>query len=202
MKLITSPTSPYGRKVRVVLAEKRIDYELVIDLPWNPDSRVADVNPLGKVPALLLEDGAALYDSRVIVEYLDTVTPVSRLIPENPRQRTQVKRWEALADGLSDAAAAIVVEKKRPEHLQSQEWMNRQRHKIDRALEAAARDLGEKSWCAGDFYTLADIAVGCALGYLELRFPDIDVRGRYPKLGRLSAKLAERQSFKDTLPPA
>ena len=202
MKLITSPTSPYGRKVRVVLAEKRIDYELVTDLPWNPDSRVADVNPLGKVPALLLEDGAALYDSRVIVEYLDTVTPVSRLIPENPRQRTQVKRWEALADGLSDAAAAIVVEKKRPEHLQSQEWMNRQRHKIDRALEAAARDLGEKSWCAGDFYTLADIAVGCALGFLELRFPDIDVRGRYPNLGRLSAKLAERPSFKDTLPPA
>ena len=130
MKLIASLTSPYARKVRIVLAEKKIDCDLVEDSPWVPETTVPDYNPLGKVPVLVLDDGTTLFDSRVIVQYLDTVSPVSRLIPETGRQRIAVKRWEALADGICDAAAAIVLERKRAARQQSSEWIDRQRRKI------------------------------------------------------------------------
>ncbi|MGH8757661.1 MAG: glutathione S-transferase N-terminal domain-containing protein, partial [Burkholderiales bacterium] len=152
MKLIGSLTSPYVRKVRVALAEKRIDYEMQVDLPWDEDTKVPEYNPLGKVPVLLLDEGNSLFDSRVIVEYLDTVTPLGRLIPEGNRERTLVKRWEALADGISDAAAAIVIETRRPAKLQSKDWIARQRGKIDSGLKAVSIELGEKSWCSGDAY--------------------------------------------------
>jgi glutathione S-transferase len=202
MKLIGSLTSPYVRKVRVVLAEKRIDYEMQVDLPWNEDTKVPEYNPLGKVPVLLLDDGTSLFDSRVIVEYLDTVTPLGRLIPEGNRERTLVKRWEALADGISDAAAATVIESRRPAKLQSKDWIARQRGKIDSGLKAVSRELGEKSWCSGDAYNLSDIAVGCALGFLDLRLPEIDWRASSPNLEKLYTKLMQRASFKDTVPPA
>ena len=114
MKLIASLTSPYARKVRIALAEKKIEYELVEAAPWAEDTNVPAFNPLGKIPVLVLDDGTSLFDSRVIVEYLDTVSPVSRLIPEPNRQRIAVKCWEALADGICDAAAAIVIEGRRP----------------------------------------------------------------------------------------
>src|SRR6202166_4942750 len=114
MKLLASQTSPYARKVRIAIAEKKIECDLVEESPWTPDTTVPNYNPLGKVPVLVLDDGTTLFDSRVIVEYLDTVSPVSRLIPEPNRQRIVVKRWEALADGICDAAAAVVLERKRP----------------------------------------------------------------------------------------
>ena len=202
MKLIGSLTSPYVRKVRVVLAEKRIDYEMQVDLPWNEDTKVPEYNPLGKVPVLLLDDGTSLFDSRVIVEYLDTVTPLGRLIPEGNRERTLVKRWEALADGISDAAAATVIETRRPAKLQSKDWIARQRGKIDSGLKAVSIELGEKSWCSGDAYNLSDIAVGCALGFLDLRLPEIDWRASSPNLEKLYTKLMQRASFKATVPPA
>ncbi|HMJ49204.1 MAG TPA: glutathione S-transferase [Burkholderiales bacterium] len=202
MKLIGSLTSPFVRKVRVVLAEKRIDYEMQVDVPWSEDTKVPEYNPLGKVPVLLMDEGTSLFDSRVIAEYLDTVTPLGRLIPEGSRERTSVKRWEALADGISEAAAVIVVESRRPAKLQSKDWMTRQRGKVMRGLKAASIDLGEKNWCSGDTYNLSDIAVGCALGFLDLRLPDIDWRASYPNLEKLYGKLMQRASFKDTVPPA
>ena len=110
MKLVGSLTSPYVRKVRAVLAEKKIEYEFVIDVPWSADTRVPDINPLGKVPVLILDDGSTLFDSRVIAEYLDSVTPNNRLLPSPNRERITIKRWEALADGVVDAAVAIVLE--------------------------------------------------------------------------------------------
>ncbi|MHB1233642.1 MAG: glutathione S-transferase [Burkholderiales bacterium] len=201
MKLIGSLTSPFVRKVRIVAIEKHIDLEFVVDVPWNADSKVPDSNPLGKVPVLVLDDGSTLFDSRVIVEYLDTVTPVSRLIPEGSRQRIAVKRWEALADGITDAAALIYLErtKRAPEH-QSQEWIARQEQKVLRGLEAMAEELGEKKWCTGDLMNLADIAVGCALGYLDLRFAEIKWREVHPNLAKLADRLNETQPFKDTVP--
>ena len=141
MKLIASPTSPYARKVRIALVEKRIDCEFVEDSPWSPGTKATLHNPLGKVPVLVLDDGTSLYDSRVIVEYLDTVSPVSRLIPEPSRQRIAVKRWEALADGICDAAVAVVLEGKRPAMQQSKEWIARQRDKIDRGVRELATEL-------------------------------------------------------------
>ena len=200
MKLIGSLTSPFVRKARIVLAEKRIDYEMAVDVPWTADTHVPEFNPLGKVPVLVMDDGSTLFDSRVIVEYLDTLTPVSRLISEETRPRTQVKRWEALADGICDAAASVFLERKRPQEQQSGDWIVRQEQKVFRGLEAMSEELGEKTWCTGEFYSLADVAVGCALGYLEFRFPEIVWRKSHPNLGKLAEKLAARQAFKDTVP--
>jgi len=201
LKLIATLTSPYARKVRIALAEKKIEYALVEHSPWVPGNAVAEVNPLGKIPVLILDDGTRVFDSRVIVEYLDAMSPVSRLIPEPSRQRIAVKRWEALADGVCDAAAAIFLERKRPERQQSKDWIARQRAKIDRGVVELAQDLGERPWCNGEAYSLADIATGCALGYLDLRFPEIDWRGAYPNLVALAEKLGGRPSFADTAPP-
>jgi len=202
LKLIASLTSPYARKVRIALVEKKIEFALVVDSPWAPGNTIAEYNPLGKIPVLVLDDGTALYDSRVIVEYLDTVSPVSRLIPEPSRQRIAVKRWEALADGICDAAATIFLEKKRAPRQQSKETIERQRDKIARGVIEMARDLDERSWCNGESYSLADIATGCALGYLDLRFPEVDWRDAHPNLGKLAEKLGARASFADTVPPA
>ncbi len=202
MKLFASLTSPYVRKVRIALADKKIEYELVEVSPWAPDTTVPEWNPLGKVPVLALDDGTLLYDSRVIVEYLDSVSPVSRLIPEPSRQRIAVKKWEALADGICEAAAAIVVESRRPLRQQSKDWLARQRGKIDLGVAECARELAERPWCSGDGYTLADIATGCALGYLDFRQPDVDWRNEYPNLARHADKLAKRASFAETTPPA
>lgn len=202
MKLIATPTSPYARKVRIVLAEKRIEYEFAVDAPSTPDTQVPRYNPLGKVPVLLLDDETTLFDSRVIVEYLDAASPVSRLIPEDTRSRIQVRRWEALADGCVDASVALLQERRRPPERQMPEALTRQHAKMERAVRAMSEDLGRRAWCGPDHYSLADIAVGCALGFLDLRLPEIGWRNLYPNLAKLDEKLAQRASFKDTAPPA
>ena len=201
MKLYTSPTSPYARKVRVVLAEKKIECECIDEDPWSENAAIAQLNPLGKIPVLILDDGTAIYDSRVIVGYLDTVSPVSRLIPEPSRQRIAVQRWEALADGICDAASAIVREQKRPVKQQSKDWIDRQFHKIRLGVQELAKDLEDKTWCNGEGYSLADIATGCALGYLDLRHPSIDWRAEFPNLAKLTERLAKRPSFAETAAP-
>lgn len=201
MKLIGSLASPYVRKVRIVMAEKKLDYELVLENVWTPETTIHLFNPLGKVPCLVMEDGGAMFDSRVIVEYLDTLTPVGKLIPVQGRERAGVKCWEALADGVTDAAIAIRLEKtQRPEAQQSQAWIDRQMGKVSAGLKAMSAGFAETPFCAGNHYTLADVAVGCALGWLSFRFPEIDWRGDYPNLEKLFDKLSERPSFKDTLP--
>ncbi len=202
MKLIGSIASPYVRKVRVVLAEKKLDCEFVLDDVWSADSTVQQSNPLGKVPCLVMEDGGAMFDSAVIAEYLDTLTPVGKLLPANSsRERAAVKCWEALADGVLDAAVLVRLEKtlRTPEQ-QNAAWIERHMSKVEAGLRAMSNGLGETPFCAGNHFTLADIAVGCALGWLAFRFPEIDWRGEYPNLARLYDKLAERPSFQETVP--
>jgi glutathione S-transferase len=201
LKLIASKTSPYARKVRVALAEKKIEYQMVESSGAPADNPLHAWNPLGKLPVLILDDGTHLFDSRVIVEYIDLVSPVSRLIPEPARQRIAVKKWEALADGICDAAALIVNERRRPANQQSGEWIGRQRRKIEEGAAELARELGERAWCYGENCSLADIATGCALGYLDLRYAELDWRDLYPNLARLAEKLGKRASFADTAPP-
>jgi glutathione S-transferase len=202
MKLVASLTSPYARKVRIVMAEKRIECEFVAENVWAADTKVGDFNPLGKVPVLVLDDELSVYDSRVIVEYLDGVTPVSRLIPEDGRARVLVKRWEALADGILDAGIAIFLERKRADAQQSPEWIARQRGKIDAAIAAASRELGERDWCHGVGLTLADIALGSALLWLEFRLPEIKWRAAHPNLQVHIERLEARPSFAETIPKA
>jgi len=201
MKLIASLTSPYVRKIRIVLAEKKIDCDLVLDSPWVEGNQVAAVNPLGKIPVLVLDDASTLYDSRVIAEYLDTVAPNNRLIPASGRERISVKRWEALADGVLDAAVAAFLESKRPDGERSPSWIERQRGKVNQALKAMSDDLGEQAWCHGNSLSLADIAVGCALGYVSFRLGDIPWAEQYPNLAQLFEKLMQRPAFVETVPP-
>ena len=204
MKLIGALTSPYVRKVRIVMAEKKLDYQFELEDVWN-ESGILKANPLGKVPCLVLEGGEAVFDSRVIVEYLDTRSPVARLIPEGGRGRTEVRTWEALADGLIDAAILARLEATwagREEGQRSPAWIERQMSRVHSALAAMATGLGDKPFCAGIHLSLADIAVGCALGYLDFRFPQIPWRDTHPNLARLAEKLNARQSFIDSRPPA
>ncbi len=203
MKLIGSTTSPYVRKVRIVMAEKKLDYEFVNEDVWGADTTIGQSNPLGKVPCLVMEGGEALFDSRVIVEYLDTLSPVGKLIPVVGRERAEVKTWEALADGVMDAAILARMEAHWPGRAQgerSKAWIDRQVGKVNASVKAMSQGLGDKPYCAGIYLSLADIAVGCALGYLDFRFPDIDWRGSYPNLAKLQDKLMQRQSFVDSKP--
>ena len=203
MKLLGSLTSPYVRKVRVVMAEKKLDYQLALEDVWASDA-IVTANPLGKVPCLVMEGGEAVFDSRVIVEYLDTLSPVGRLIPASGRERAEVRTWEALADGMLDASIEARLEQTwagRNEGQRSGAWIDRQMGKVNASVAAMAQGLGEKPFAAGIHLSLADIAVGCALGYLDFRFAHIDWRKAHPNLARLAAKLALRQSFIDTLPP-
>ena len=203
MKLLGSTTSPYVRKVRIVMAEKKLDYQHELEDVWASD-KIMKSNPLGKVPCLVLPGGEAIFDSRVIVEYLDTRSPVSRLIPESSRERIEVRTWEALADGILDAALLARLEQTwagRSAQERSQAWTDRQLHKIQSGLTAVSTGLADKPWCAGIHLSLADIAVGCALDYLVFRFPQIEWREPHPNLARLADKLNARQSFVDTRPP-
>ena len=203
MKLFITPASPYARKVRVMLIEKHIECETeVVPSLAAPDSPVPAFNPLGKVPTLVLDDGTSLYDSVVIVDYLDHKTPVARLIPQDNNHRALVRRWEALADGVCDAAIAVVMEKRRAPEKQDETVIERQLLKVQRGLRAMSEDMGEAKWAAGDKFTLADIATGVALGYVSLRMPEINWREMYPNLARLDEQLQARPSFKDTAPPA
>lgn len=203
MKLIGAVTSPYVRKVRIVMAEKKLEYQFVLEDVWAASTTIDQANPLGKVPCLVMEGAEAMFDSRVIVEYLDTLSPVGKLIPPSGRERAEVKTWEALADGILDAAILARLEATwggRTDGQRSQAWIDRQLHKIDQALIAMAKGLGDKAYCSGVHFSLSDVATGCALGYLDFRFPQIDWRTPHPNLAKLAEKLAQRSSFVDTLP--
>ena len=201
MKLLAASVSPFTRKVRVVLAEKRIDCELEIVDVVPVENPVNAHNPLGKIPTLLLDDGSALYDSRVIVEFLDSVSPISRLMPDGTRDRVAVRRWEALADGVLEAGILIRYEGNRDENERSAAWVAKQLARVKRGMRVLDEDLDERTWCQGDRYSLADIAVGCCMGWLDFRKPGgVDWKSEYPNVARHYEKLMERPAFADTVP--
>ena len=200
MKLYGSRTSPYVRKVRIVMIEKRIECDFVEENVWSADTTVTSHNPLTKIPVLVLDDGMTLYDSRVIVEYLDGVTPVSRLIPDSGRERAIVKRWEALGDGIGDAGIAIFLERKREAGSQSKDWIARQIGKVNSGIAAAARELADREYCHGLSLTLGDISLACALLWLEFRLPEIQWRANHPNLKKWVEGLEAMASFVDTKP--
>jgi glutathione S-transferase len=201
MKLLYTVNSPYARKVRIVAAEKHIDIKLEPVVLTDPDCPVKHYNPLGKVPVLILADDESLYDSRVIAEYLDNRTPLAHLIPKDNSTKSAVRRWEALADGVCDAAVAVMLEQRKSEQMQDPTFITKHMDKVLRGLRALNDDLGQNRWCVGDAFSLADIAVGCMLGYVNLRFSNvINIADDYPNLERLQSNLLKRQSFSDTMP--
>jgi glutathione S-transferase len=201
MRLLSSTASPYTRKVRIVLAEKKIECELQPVDVQPVENPVNAHNPLGKIPTLILDDGTALYDSRVIVEFLDSVSPISKLIPEGTRDRLAVRRWEALADGVTDAGILVRYESLRDKNEQSQAWSGKQLARMQRGMAQMAAELAERTWCHGDRYSLADIALGSCLGWLDFRKPGgVDWHKDYPSLARHYDKMMERPAFADTVP--
>ena len=200
MKLIIAKPSPYARKARVALIEKGIEFETIVENPWLPDTRISGVNPLGKIPALVLDDGSVIHDSKVIVEYLETLNVPPALIPSSPDLRIAHKQIEAIADGISDAVVLIRLEGTRPAAKQSADWVGRQRKKIEAGVAELSRLLGEREWFTEAGFGLGDVTTGCTLGFLDFRFPEFDWRPSAPNLERLFARLSARPSFAQTKP--
>jgi len=200
MKLLYTVNSPYSRKVRIVALEKHID--LTLEAVELGDQKIKDQNPLGKVPILISDDGEALYDSRVIVEYLDARTPVTKLVPNENALRIEVIRWEALADGICDAAVATMIEMRKPKTQQSEAYIDKHLSKVTAGLAKLDEDVSKKKWCVNETFSLADISVGCMLGYIDLRFKDLKLQNNYPSLFKHYTILSKRPSFKETEPVA
>lgn len=202
MKLIIARPSPYARKARIALVEKDLPFELVVDNPWQPTTHIREVNPLGKVPALVLDDGRVIHDSTVIVEYLETLGRPPVLIPAEPALRVLHKQIEALADGVCDAVVLIRLERTRPTAMQSRDWEQRQHAKIVAGVAELSRGLGAREWFSDAGFALGDLATGCALGYLDVRYPECDWRAAAPNLQRLFEHLSSRPSFRQSMPEA
>jgi len=202
MKLVGSRTSPYVRKVRVLLAEKRLPYEFIEENAWNPQTTVPRYNPLNKVPALVLEDGDSLYDSGVITEYLDGLAG-PRFLPPGGAERAKARRDEALGDGIADAGVAIFLERKREPARQDPAWVARQRDKVNAGVAALSRVLAGRPFLGGNEIGLGDIACGCALFWIELRLgADFPWRREHAPLREWAERLEARPSFAGTRPPA
>ncbi len=202
MRILGSNTSPYTRKVRLVALEKRLPVDYVVDPPREPGSKVPGLNPLGRVPTLLLDDGTGVFDSPVICEYLDGMNDTPVLVPRADREaRMRVRRWEALADGIMDAAVAVRLESLRPAEKQDAATLALHDLAVGRALADAEARLGARTWCEGNGITLADLALVSALHYLDLRQPGRDWRGAHPGLAAFDARMVSRESVRVTMPP-
>ena len=201
LKLIASLTSPFSRKVRICFIEKEIEYVFVPDDGWNINSHISEINPLGKIPCLVLPDQQPIFDSSVIAEYIDGLTDINSLLPAEKLDRALVKTWEALADGLLDAAIIARREQiSRPIKEQSPDSILRQMNKVNLALQKLSKDIGKSSYCYQNQFSMADIAVGCALDWLSFRLPKIQWQSELPNLNHYFLRLSQRHSFAATDP--
>lgn len=199
MKLLGSPTSPYARKARIALIEKKVACEFVPDRPSSPDSNVPKYNPLGKVPVLALDNGRGMFDSSVIVEYFDHIGSGPRLIPAEFDARIAVRQWEALGDGVVDAIVALTHDSRYSATCDaSADWYQKQLKKIERGLAMLERDIGANEFCFGGAFGLGDICAGMALGYMDRAYSQYDWRAKFPGLKRYAEKLFARASFQQT----
>ena len=170
MKLIIATPSPYARKVRVVLREKDIDCEEIIDIPWNKNTLTKDLNPIGKIPILLQEGIAPIYDSKVIVQYLEYLKQEPLMYPLDPTDNISARLIETTFDGVCDAVVLVFLENSRHENLRSTDWIKRQEKKIYKGIEYMSGDLGNKNYFVGNDFSIADVCGISCLEYLDLRF--------------------------------
>lgn len=201
MKLIGSYTSPYVRKISVMLLEKGITFEFVNDVPWEATTHVPDFNPLGKVPALVSAQGEVFYNSPVVAGYLELLGTGPAFLPADPMEALRVRQLEALADGVTDAAVAVLLESRRPAEKQDEQWLLRQRDKVNRGLDALEKHAAQGGLLGGETLNLADVAVGCCIGYLNFRRLAPNWCVNRPALVRLAERLFARESFVRTEPP-
>ena len=202
MKLIIATPSPFARKVRVVLREKNFAFEEIIDVPWNKDTLTKDFNPLGKIPILLQEDAEPLYDSTVIVQYLENLKQSPRMFPLDAKDHIQARLIEATSDGVCDAVVLIYLEHSRSINLRSNAWIKRQEKKIYKGIEYLSDNLGNKKYFLGSDFTIAEVSTISCLEYLDLRFPKFDWRTKHPNLENYWQIHKDRKSFLETKPSA
>lgn len=202
MRLFGSRTSPYVRKVRVYLEEIGLAYDFIEGDTRQPSPYLLSVAPLGKVPVLECNDGAVLFESILIIEYLERRRPGDgiRLLPADGEERWTTLRWHALAHGIIDATTTRLQELRRPEALQMPEKLRWEETRIARALRAVENDFGGGAFLVGDHLTIADLTLGVALQYMDFRYPH-DWRSAAPQLAKWSAAIHRRPSFTGTLPP-
>ena len=198
-KLISATPSPYARKVRIALAEKGLPFELLTEVPWDSTTSTPKYNPLEKLPVLILEDGSSVYESSFILQYLELKYPRMPLLPVDVDGQIAARRLEVLCDGVCDAVVLTFFERMRSNQA-SPEWLARQRRKIEGGVREMARLVGTRNFAVGSEFSLGDIAVGTALGYLLVRFPEFDWRRQYPDLAAFSARVETRPSFVATVP--
>ena len=202
LKLISATPSPYARKVRIALTEKNIPFDLLTEVPWDSTTQTPVYNPLEKLPVLILDSGKSVYESHYILEFIEAkYTDVLPLLPKDDLDGALfAKQVEVVADGICDALVLLFFEKQRGDGKQSEEWMARQRRKVDGGLKALADWIDNKRYFVNNTFGLADVAAGSVLGYLKVRFSEHPWRETYPHLARYSEGLEERQSFKDSIP--
>jgi glutathione S-transferase len=195
-RLISATPSPYARKVRIALIEKGIPFELQTEVPWHGTTATPAYNPLEKLPVLVLPDGTGIFESRFILEWLELRHPTPRLLPDNPDDVLRARQIEVIADGICDAVVLLFFERMRD--APSEEWMARQRRKVEGGVRALAERAGD-GFLVGDRFGLADIAAGTVLRYLSVRFAEFDWAAMYPALAAMSARLETRPSFAATV---
>lgn len=199
-KLISATPSPYARKVRIALAEKKLPFELMTEVPWDSTTATPKHNPLEKLPVLILDDGSSVYESCFIMQYLEWKYPETPLLPADVDGKIAARRLEVLCDGVCDAFVLMFFEKQRAEGTISKEWMARQRRKVDGGLREMSRLIGDREFAVGDTFGLGDIAAGTVFAYLTVRAPDIDWRAANPNLGVFSDRMEKRPSFAGSVP--
>jgi glutathione S-transferase len=199
-KLLSATPSPYARKVRIALFEKGLPFELVTEVPWDSTTSTPKYNPLEKLPVLILEDGSSIYESSFIMQYLELKYPDTPMLPSDVDGIIAARRLEVLCDGVCDAFVLTFFEKMRPQDQISREWVARQRRKIDGGLREMSRLIGDREFAVGDRFGLGDIAVGTVVGYLAVRFAELDWRAQYPNLAAFSARMEQRPSFAGSVP--
>ncbi|KAF7600577.1 MAG: glutathione S-transferase [Candidatus Dactylopiibacterium carminicum] len=202
MKLIASLTSPFARKIRVLLLEKGQPFDLVVDSPYEPDTCVTAFNPLGKVPTLVTEIGEAFFDSPVIADFIDLINPAAPVLPTDALDALHVRQLEALADGVTEAGVIWLTETRRPAERQDANVVDRQLAKLERGMDALVQQLGDNDWLRPDGFSRADIAAACCLLWLDFRLPQYAWRNGRPTLAAYAARLSERPSFAQTVPVA
>ena len=182
MKLIIAAPSPYARKARISLHEKQIQHEVIIDVPWNKDTLTQDLNPLGKVPILITKDDEYIFDSKVIIRYLDQIKPKPEIYPSEPKKHVSAITIEAVADGICDAIVLIRLENMRIDNLISKQWIERQEKNFFNGLEYLSHSLGSKKYFVGNYFNIADISAFTSLEYVDIRFKKFDWRNKFPNL--------------------
>ena len=202
MKLIIATPSPYARKVRVIMREKNINFEEIIDVPWNTDTLTLGINPLGKIPILLRDGHEPLFDSKVIVQFLDKYKQKPLFYPKDPDEDISARLVETVAEGICDSIVLLFLENSRNETLRSKTWIKRQEKKIIEAVKYLSNNLQEKKYFVGNFFNIADVSVFTCLEYLDLRFSKFKWRDSYQNLVSYWLIHKNRQSFIETKPVA